>query len=284
MTMQIWKLAAGAVVTLGVLSAQGVVVEGQNFQQANTMHASGAMIAPVRVGPGGLGPTVTGKPMSGTEERKTVQTLGDGTQLENSDTNLFYRDSQGRTRTETTVQGRTTIRIMDPVAHTTVQLDPATKTAHKIQVMVAAGRIGSMPLAVGSPQIAGGRQPITGGGGGGRGGVMPAEGHAINVTGTVQEPSVTPEDLGTQTVNGVVAQGTRNTQVIPAGRIGNNRDLRVTNERWFSSEIQMLVKSVNSDPRFGTTTYQLTNISQGEPPANLFQIPADYTVVEPQLK
>ena len=38
--------------------------------------------------------------------------------------------------------------------------------------------------------------------------------------------------------------------MIPAGRIGNNRDLRVTNERWFSNEIQMLVKSVNSDPRF----------------------------------
>ena len=140
-----------------------------------------------------------------------------------------------------------------------------------------------MPQGVGTPLIAGGRQPATGGGGG-RGGVMPAEGHAINVAGAVQEPSVTPEDLGTQTVNGVVAQGTRNTQVIPAGRIGNNRDLRVTNERWFSSEIQMLVKSVNSDPRFGTTTYQLTNISQGEPPANLFQIPADYTVVEPQMK
>ncbi len=93
-----------------------------------------------------------------------------------------------------------------------------------------------------------------------------------------------PEDLGTQSVNGVIAQGTRHTQIIPAGRIGNNRDLRVTNERWFSSEIQMVVKSVNSDPRFGTTTYQFTNITQGEPPAHLFQIPADYTVVEPPLK
>ena len=42
----------------------------------------------------------------------------------------------------------------------------------------------------------------------------------------------------------------------------------------------MLVKSVNTDPRFGTTTYQLTNIVQGEPASTLFQIPADYTLLE----
>jgi hypothetical protein len=278
MTKQILQLAAGAVVTLGALSAQGVVVEGQNFQQANTMHAGGAMIAPVRVGPGTFGPAVTGKPISGTEERKTVQTLGDGTQIENSDTNLFYRDSQGRTRTETSVQGKTMIHIVDPVSHTSIQLDPSTKTAHKMAALLTPSRIGTGQQIVGTPQVAGGHQPVIqarGGGGGGRLSTVITEGNAA-------PPA--PEDLGTQTVNGVVAQGTRNTQVIPAGRIGNNRDLRVTNERWFSNEIQMLVKTVNSDPRFGTTTYQLINVSQGEPPANLFQIPADYTVVEPPVK
>ncbi len=156
MTMQIWKLAAGAVVTLGVLSAQGVVVEGSNFQQANTMGRVAGAIATPRGG--AFSAPITGRPLSGTEERKTVQTLGDGTQLENSDSNLFYRDSQGRTRTETTVQGKTTIRIVDPVAHTTIQLDPATKTAHRIGVVIAGDRIGSMPQAAPVPQIAGGHQ------------------------------------------------------------------------------------------------------------------------------
>jgi hypothetical protein len=33
-----------------------------------------------------------------------------------------------------------------------------------------------------------------------------------------------------------------------------------------------------SDPRMGTTTFQLTNIQKQEPDASLFQVPADYTV------
>jgi hypothetical protein len=96
-----------------------------------------------------------------------------------------------------------------------------------------------------------------------------------------QTPLPTSEELGVETVNGVAAQGTRNTQIIPAGRIGNNRDIHVVNERWYSNDLQMLVKTVNSDPRFGVTTYQLANIVQGTQDPALFQIPADFTVVEP---
>ena len=36
--------------------------------------------------------------------------------------------------------------------------------------------------------------------------------------------------------------------------------------------------SKRSDPRMGTTTFQLTNIQKQEPDASLFQVPADYTV------
>ena len=38
----------------------------------------------------------------------------------------------------------------------------------------------------------------------------------------------------------------------------------------------MLVKSTNSDPRFGTTTYELSNIVPGPPNPALFQVPGDY--------
>jgi hypothetical protein len=95
-----------------------------------------------------------------------------------------------------------------------------------------------------------------------------------------QNPPPTSEELGVQTMNGVAAQGIRSTQTIPAGRIGNNRDIHVVNERWYSSDLQLLVKTVNSDPRFGVTTYQLLNIVQGTQDPSLFQIPSDYTVVE----
>jgi hypothetical protein len=33
-----------------------------------------------------------------------------------------------------------------------------------------------------------------------------------------------------------------------------------------------------SDPRFGETVYRLTEIVRAEPPAELFQVPANFTV------
>jgi hypothetical protein len=86
------------------------------------------------------------------------------------------------------------------------------------------------------------------------------------------------EDLGTQVVNGVSAQGTRYTRVIPSGQIGNANPISVVNEQWYSSELQIVVKSTRSDPRLGQVTYTLTNIQRNEPPVSLFAVPSDYTV------
>jgi hypothetical protein len=49
---------------------------------------------------------------------------------------------------------------------------------------------------------------------------------------------------------------------------------------WYSSELQVVVMSKHSDPRFGETTYKLTGISRSEPARNLFEVPSDYTVNE----
>ena len=37
-------------------------------------------------------------------------------------------------------------------------------------------------------------------------------------------------------------------------------------------------------PRFGETTYRLTNINRSEPSPQLFEIPADFTVVDPAMQ
>jgi len=91
-------------------------------------------------------------------------------------------------------------------------------------------------------------------------------------------PNVTKESLGTQTINGVSAQGTRFTRTIPAGQIGNDKPITITREVWYSTDLQMVVQSKHSDPRFGDTSYSLTNIQRTEPPANLFTVPSDYTI------
>jgi hypothetical protein len=90
--------------------------------------------------------------------------------------------------------------------------------------------------------------------------------------------TVKKEDLGTQTIGGVAAQGTRYTRTIPAGQIGNDKPISIVNERWFSTDLQVVVKSTRTDPRFGSTTYTLTNIQRQEPAATLFAVPSDYTV------
>jgi hypothetical protein len=92
------------------------------------------------------------------------------------------------------------------------------------------------------------------------------------------DAEVNQESLGTQAIEGVMAEGTRVTFTIPAGKIGNERPIVTVNERWYSQELQTVVLTKNSDPRMGETTYRLTNINRSEPDPSLFQVPADYTV------
>jgi TonB family protein len=88
------------------------------------------------------------------------------------------------------------------------------------------------------------------------------------------------ESLGTQSIEGVQAEGTRTTVTIPAGAMGNERPLLIVSERWYSAELQTVVMTKHSDPRFGETTYRLTNISRSEPDHSLFEVPAGYNVTE----
>lgn len=93
-------------------------------------------------------------------------------------------------------------------------------------------------------------------------------------------PQEARESLGKQTIEGVEAEGTRTTVTIPAGAIGNERPIQMVSERWYSPELQTVVMTKHSDPRFGETTYRLTNINRSEPAHALFEVPADFTIKE----
>jgi hypothetical protein len=93
-------------------------------------------------------------------------------------------------------------------------------------------------------------------------------------------PAQASQSLGTQTFEGVLAEGTRSTLTIAAGQIGNERPIEIVSERWFSPELKTLVLSKQSDPRFGDTSYGLSNIVLGDPEPSLFEVPADYQVIE----
>jgi hypothetical protein len=52
----------------------------------------------------------------------------------------------------------------------------------------------------------------------------------------------------------------------------------VSDERWYSPDLQVTVYTKHSDPRSGEVVYRLEKIRRDEPQAALFTVPADYTV------
>jgi hypothetical protein len=93
-------------------------------------------------------------------------------------------------------------------------------------------------------------------------------------------PNDKSESLGTQIVEGLLAQGSRATRTIPAHEAGNDGSLDIVLETWYATELQTVVASRYIDPRIGEITYKLTEIQRGEPPYPLFQVPAEYSVEE----
>jgi hypothetical protein len=60
--------------------------------------------------------------------------------------------------------------------------------------------------------------------------------------------------------------------------MGNQQPIRIVREAWVSTDLKIPVLIKTTDPRFGTTTMQLTEIVRAEPDASLFQVPAGYKV------
>ena len=94
----------------------------------------------------------------------------------------------------------------------------------------------------------------------------------------VVRPDETSESLGKETIAGVSAEGVRLTTTIPAEAMGNERPIEITRERWFSPELQIVLRSKQDDPRFGVTTYEVTKLDRDNPAHSLFQIPRDYQI------
>src|SRR5262245_39693024 len=88
-----------------------------------------------------IGKVVKGAPYSATSTTETIQTLNDGNQIIRKNESKIYRDSEGRTRMEQTLetigkwtadgQAPQSIFIFDPVAGVSYTLDPRSRTAHK---------------------------------------------------------------------------------------------------------------------------------------------------------
>lgn len=225
----------------------------------------GPMIAPDEVGfiefEGSIeGNTVIGAPFTANFSTQRTQTLADGNVIKRNTTGALARDSQGRTRRDMTLPafGPWTAAGNTPPQITTIN-DPVAGTHYVLDANRKIARQMPGPAVRGAWKMRG------------------LNGEAPAATATLKTDVVTTS-LGTQTINGVSAEGTRTTRTIPAGAIGNEKPIVVTIERWYSADLQMAVLTERSDPRTGDSVTQLTNIQRQEPAATLFQVPSDYTI------
>jgi hypothetical protein len=86
--------------------------------------------------------------------------------------------------------------------------------------------------------------------------------------------------LGTKQVAGYTVQGTQKTLVIPANsQFGNQNPITKITQVWRSSDLNLPLLTVITDPLSGTTTTQYQNL-QKEPRLDdsLFAVPQGYTI------
>jgi hypothetical protein len=200
---------------------------------------------------------VVGKPYSANSTTDIVQTLPDGNRIVQHSSSVIYRDSQGRTRREQTFPnlqsrpGETKIFIDDPVSSAAFMLEPDQKSARRIsssrEVMLKLERSSDTMANVKLPKLD-------------------------------EQHDIVQEDLGTKSIQGVQCVGKRQTITIPAGQVGNERPIAIVTETWFSPDIEAIIQSSTTDPRFGQTTYSLHDVQLKDQPLALFTLPNSYRV------
>ena len=203
-------------------------------------HVDGVFVTPV-----------ANVPLTAVVEVTSTQTLGDGTTVSKKTFNNIARDSQGRIYNEYRSMVPETSNAT-PVILSMHVFDPTTKlnTFLNPETHIARQSIFDRPAAD-------------------RGQMVP-----------VSRPGFQVQDLGTQSMENVVVHGTKTSRTVPASATGTGKPLTVTDETWYSDELHLNMLVKHNDPRTGEQTVTITKVERSEPPAETFEIPADYKVLD----
>ena len=232
---------------------------------------------------------VKNAPFTAQAVTELTQTLGDGNRIERRFESSVARDGYGRIRREEQIalvgplaaaatDAPRLVTLTDPVSGFSYTLDDSRNVAYRSRAVDAVKNEQLRKLAARAAEVS--KQA---------GAVRKAEDGRVSLpapaAAKLAEASAQPvtEDLGTRTIEGLKAQGTRTTTTIPAGAIGNVLPITIVSERWFSPELQMPVLISRRDPRSGETVYRLTNVARAEPAAFLFMVPPHYELKDGDL-
>ncbi len=161
-----------------------------------------------------------------------VQTLADGTHItQTTQKVMLYRDSAGRTRTEHIIlpppgavmaPHPAFIGIVDPVAGYRYMLDQNNQAARRTPWPPAAVHRAIKTASATSSSNNGTQAPNI---------VLPSIAQIPSSTGSTRpNPAMSHESLGTQNIEGIIAEGTRMTTTYPEGFFGNDRPITVVSE------------------------------------------------------
>jgi hypothetical protein len=256
-----------SLVGIPVLAALATAA-ASNICAQNTSSVQGTIGVGVGVGGAFSIPGQTGAPYSATRTTTRVQTLSNGTTITHTTTQKEARDSEGRIYRATQMEMAPADRpqmtiyfVSDSVKRITMSWSSNGKVVtvnHWPEPQTALQPARHLPTPQNNQATAPARTPIP----------------------RNMNPDLHIDDLGTQTINGVQAQGRRITRVIPAGREGNDQPITVTTELWNSSELRTDVLQITDDPRSGNSRMELSDIDLTEPDPSLFQAPEGYTLQE----
>jgi len=188
-------------------------------------------------------PAVSGLPFSAKVELELVNQLQDGTLITHKTYNLDARDHLGRTRNE----ARNWINPVEGAEPrlTRIELyDPSTRTRTNLFPLTKTAR----QWTVGSP--------VT--------------------TAAPSTQTVSKENIGSDSIEGLPVRGVRISQTYPPGALGNDRPLTIVTESWYSEDLKINLLTKRTDPRYGVQTVRVTELARQEPDAALFAISDEY--------
>ncbi|HEY1901055.1 MAG TPA: hypothetical protein VGG56_01390 [Terracidiphilus sp.] len=192
-------------------------------------------------------PAIPNAPFSATAVIEFERIWPDGSSQIYRTINLIARDSQGRTHNESR-------RLMPESFHGSPQLmsvqlfDPLT---HIRATYEPARHIAHQQVIPDKPKTA-----------------------------DIANPAIHTQDLGTTTLNGLQARGTRRTYTISARLSATGEAVEMMDEDWYSEELHLNLLVRHSAPSIGDETIGISNLKREEPAASMFQIPAGYQTLE----
>jgi len=212
--------------------------------------------------------SIAGAPFSADVVKQATQAVADGSPVMRETHGKMFRDSLGRTRSETELgsatggaETRRYVTIFDPVEQLNIRLDVQTKTATLFPFPLSTAPVPHNVEIKLSKALA-----------------------ARNANGGRQSGLVASQDLGPSTMEGFAVTGSRRTMPAEARPAGSETSRNIAVETWYSPELKIELESKIEDPKLGVRTTKLVNIVNGEPDPAMFQIPADYTIKDNSLR